>query len=412
MWLSSLRSTVFALCLVPLLPPVSAAATVNGTVRDPAGSPVSGATVLVYSAGVRKGYSTFCPTCYVDCGKRATTDAQGGFSIGDLDEDLVFNLIVFQEGKLPTWLRGTDPQENTPLSAVLKARPQASDAATRTRGRVIDTSRNGVPFALVEVVGLQMGTTTSYGGDPEGLAVTDAAGHFELGELRPRIPGQVVSAVLLEVKPRGMAPALHSMQLGATSAELLAREGATVHGRLLSKGKPVANAQLTMLTLNRAAGDTFSPIYIGTDAKGRFSITNVPAGRVWSLDATADSSSASGVVETRYVATRNDGEVVDAGDLELRPGHSVSGRVILSDGKVLAPGMRIELFTTTGGSRSSVLAPDGTFMLHGLRGPYEVSPSVRGYRLQGQRVREVLVDRDIPDLVLTLDPNPPALPGR
>jgi hypothetical protein len=29
---------------------------------------------MVYSAGVKKGFDLFCPTCYVDCGKRAVTD--------------------------------------------------------------------------------------------------------------------------------------------------------------------------------------------------------------------------------------------------------------------------------------------------------------------------------------------------
>ena len=28
--------------------------------------PVPNATVMVYSAGVKKGYDQFCPTCYVD----------------------------------------------------------------------------------------------------------------------------------------------------------------------------------------------------------------------------------------------------------------------------------------------------------------------------------------------------------
>ena len=64
-----------------LLQPVhvwlTAKLTITGQVDDASGKPVAQATVLVYEAGVRKGYSLYCPTCWTDCGKRATTDAEG-----------------------------------------------------------------------------------------------------------------------------------------------------------------------------------------------------------------------------------------------------------------------------------------------------------------------------------------------
>jgi hypothetical protein len=34
---------------------------------------------LVYEAGVKKGYSVFCPACWTDCGKHVITDAEGTF---------------------------------------------------------------------------------------------------------------------------------------------------------------------------------------------------------------------------------------------------------------------------------------------------------------------------------------------
>ena len=56
--------------------------TLIGRVSDSAGKPVEHATVMVYHAGVKKGYSTYCPSCYVDCGKRTITDNQGMFILG------------------------------------------------------------------------------------------------------------------------------------------------------------------------------------------------------------------------------------------------------------------------------------------------------------------------------------------
>jgi protocatechuate 3,4-dioxygenase beta subunit len=52
-------------------------ATATGNVTDATGKPLEHAAVLVYEAHVKKGYSIYCPTCWVDCGKRAFTDAEG-----------------------------------------------------------------------------------------------------------------------------------------------------------------------------------------------------------------------------------------------------------------------------------------------------------------------------------------------
>lgn len=56
-------------------------ARINGKVLGADGKPVEHATVLVYEARVRNGYSAYCPTCWVDCGKRTVTNAEGEYSI-------------------------------------------------------------------------------------------------------------------------------------------------------------------------------------------------------------------------------------------------------------------------------------------------------------------------------------------
>src|ERR1700730_17290628 len=86
------------LAVVTLLAAGSAVAadrlTLTGTATDAAGKPVDHATVIVYSARVRQGYSTFCPTCYADCGKRTLTAADGSFTVANLSPDLFFDLLV------------------------------------------------------------------------------------------------------------------------------------------------------------------------------------------------------------------------------------------------------------------------------------------------------------------------------
>src|SRR5262245_58361713 len=68
------------------------------------GTPVAGASVLIYTARVREGTSPFCPSCYADCGKRDATDAGGRFAIPSLDPGLVFRVLVLADGYTPRFL--------------------------------------------------------------------------------------------------------------------------------------------------------------------------------------------------------------------------------------------------------------------------------------------------------------------
>ena len=77
--------------------------TLTGRVSDSAGKPVEHATVMVYHAGVKKGYSTYCPSCYVDCGKRTLTDTRGMFTFKGLSPDLWFQLLVAGEEYEPAF---------------------------------------------------------------------------------------------------------------------------------------------------------------------------------------------------------------------------------------------------------------------------------------------------------------------
>src|ERR1700690_1840613 len=77
-------------------PPDSA--TVSGTIVEDSGRPAEGATVFVYSARLKKGYAVVCPTCWIDCGKRADADAQGQFTITGLNSALKFRLLVVKDG--------------------------------------------------------------------------------------------------------------------------------------------------------------------------------------------------------------------------------------------------------------------------------------------------------------------------
>jgi hypothetical protein len=132
-----------------------AAQTLNGFITGASGQPIGDATVLVYSAGVRTGYSLFCPTCYVDCGKRTTTDGAGRFTIAGLDDELRFNLLVVKDGFAPAWIRTADPQKSEVISAVLQPRQPIADLRRVLSGRIVDRQGQRVATAMSEITALR-----------------------------------------------------------------------------------------------------------------------------------------------------------------------------------------------------------------------------------------------------------------
>jgi hypothetical protein len=180
-------------------------AVITGTVTDHLGKPLKDATVIVWHAGVKKGYSTYCPSCYRDCGKRTMTDAAGSFTIVNLDPELWFELLVVRDGYTPTFIEKVDPATAGPRAVSLTQRATVNDPARVVRGRVVDSHGR----ALRDAVVIPEGVTTQINGgnhsiygtikglDP--IAVTDSRGRFDLTY------SQEASGMMLQVEARGMA---------------------------------------------------------------------------------------------------------------------------------------------------------------------------------------------------------------
>src|SRR5262245_50128972 len=76
----------------------------SGRVLESSGEPVRDARVFIYTAGARVGVNPFCPSCYADCSKSATTGDDGGFLIRSLDSSLIFRVLIVGEGFDPRFL--------------------------------------------------------------------------------------------------------------------------------------------------------------------------------------------------------------------------------------------------------------------------------------------------------------------
>ncbi len=388
-------------------------ATITGKITDKEGKPLADTTVMVYSAGARQGYSTYCPTCYVDCGKRATTDLSGSFSIAGLDPELWFNLLVVRDGYTPNWIKHADPAQGA-TATVLVPRAAVNDSSRIARGHVVDTQGKPVrgavvtPEALFWLAGEQHSATSAFAPQPglEMIAVTNAKGEFELAHSRP------FEALLIRVQARAMADKVVRLPSGVRFAPVTLLEGATVRGRLLSHGRPAAGLEVGLapqagLALHpdfQVTGDAYPEMRVGTREDGTFAFFNVPTPVNWHLYGKMSALGSRGATTPIVCATARDGQDINVGDLEIRPAYHLRGTVKLADGAALAGGMRILLLAAN--TRDSQLLPlhrDGSFEFTGLaRGSYTLFIYMPGYRQRDQA--PIDVRSDIDDFVVLVDP--------
>jgi Dioxygenase len=392
-----------------------------GTISDEDGKPVSGATVMIWTAGPKKGYSTYCPSCYLDCGKRAVTGSDGKFSFERVDPTLRFNLLAVREGFAPLDVRKVE-SFGQPAAGRLKRRTLPSDPTQVLRGKIVGPI--GKPLADVVVAPEEVwwkgpdGRLDGRGGAVKGLdplAVTNDKGEFEVAyTVHPAVKMTVC------VFARGMAPKwFRDLPTGESRHTLAVSRGATVRGRLVQFGKPVPDAEIGMMTKERGMGEHFPESRIGTQPDGTFLFANVPTPNRWFVYAEMNSILNRGATAPVSCRTKKDDEIVDVGDIKIQPGHRVRGRVILTDGKPIAEGMQMSIGSLNAwDAQTHSLPPDGRFEFGNLpTDEYHLSPAVKGYRLSEKNPNlswtiEGRIDGDIEDFIILLDPGKDNFAGR
>jgi uncharacterized GH25 family protein len=388
--------------------------TLRGRVTDNLGKPLEDASVMVYHAGVKKGYSTYCPSCYADCGKRTVTDRTGSFTIQNLDPDLWFELLVIRDGYTATFVKKVDPSKGPAETAALALRAAVDDLSRVVRGRVVDPYGQPLRAAVVVPKGIAIvtedGPASLYGkiAGLEPVVVTNQNGEFELAYSKQ------ATGILLLVEARGMSAKLIAVPTGAERATITVSDGAVIRGRLMNQGKPVAGAELGLIARPprgfganlKLIGNPYEEIRIGTEADGSFVITNVPAPADWYVYGKMESIAGLGATDPVECATARDGQEVNVGDIQIHPGYRLRGNVTLSDGAAIADGMRVTISADRARDSQTVsIGRDGHFEFVGLpAGKHEIFTSVRGYQMQGnQRTIEIAIDRDKDDFAIALD---------
>lgn len=225
-----------------------------------------------------------------------------------------------------------------------------------------------------------MGPGTQWGGiEPyvEPMAVADDQGNFALF-----CKSNNVDAVYATVDGRGLAQQWDTLKPGGDYL-LRMQDGVTLTGQVLRDGKPLKDVSIGATTKDRTCGVYFNCAAVSTDSNGRFQLLNVPPDRVFVVYATMKSLQGDGALPDKIITTGNSDSVQDLGKLEVQPGFTISGRIVLSNGKPIPPDTRLYLGRQEAAdSVETKLAADGRFEFKDV--PAEsiaLSVRIKGYRL-------------------------------
>ncbi len=204
-------------------------------------------------------------------------------------------------------------------------------------------------------------------------------------------------------------------------------EGAAVSGRVVRHSKPVGNLVLRLRQVERDEFSIRPGAETKTDDQGRFRFVHLGEHTDFYAFTPLDSLSGNTIRLPRRLQTGADATAVDLGDIEVGKGHTLAGRVILSDGKALGPTTEISVQCLVSGTAlRRKPASNGHFRFEGLpEGPMAVyfssdSPRmssatspVPGYHLSPKNKSidtcagsQLLgrIERDVTDLTILLEP--------
>lgn len=392
--------------------PVISRFDIDGAVKDEQGQPIAGATVFVYEAVPKVGPAD-CPSCYADCGKRSETGQFGEFHLPALDSLLRFKLFVVRQGYLPQFVSRVDTAKSL-VDVSLKKLSPAESPDKRINGKVVDPQGNPVKGALIVVKGLRFENSTVFGSsviDP--LAVSDEQGVFTLNS------SQHFSGAILDVETRTFAKTrFASVTPGELLHELKLTEGSSVTGRLLKDGVPLSGVEVSLFDVIRGAENSMGRFSALTSESGKFTFLNIPSSRNYNFNAKMQSLNEKGCLTNRVVKLGGDGTKSDLGDLGVKPGFLVAGRVKLPAGHVLPAGSKMVLQRYEKADAYAVpVEDDGSFRFENVPGELmEMWVRLDGYRMSLRNASMFppspdhligLVSSDRRDLLIDLESGPP-----
>jgi uncharacterized GH25 family protein len=316
------------------------------------------------------------------------------------------------DGFRPLMLKKVDPTRGE-IKAKMSTLPKDVEADHLVRGRVIDPDGKPIVGASVEPRMYRVGNQRWYGGpDVERQTFTDAKGEFAL------VCKKTDMNVDVRVQGRATAPMISvGMPQGEQITEVTVTAGATVTGRVMKDGQPLAGIALVLFQQNRNYDQDVGQYNAVTGDDGKFTFPHVGADSNYTLYATMKSMGDKGIVPATGCSTTADGTSSDVGDVAVEKGYTVSGKFVCSDDKPVPSGAKVTISRyDINDSIEAKVDSEGKFELNCIPGEVvSFTPQVNGYHLSSEnqsyeqmnaRFLIGTVDGDITDLTVKLDPGP------
>ncbi len=387
-----------------------------------------GATVLVSHAKLKTNFESSVSTRYPILPKRTQTDRHGNFKIESLDARWLYFGYVMAPGCKLQQLNLFDPIAG-PLKVSLVTADTNVPPDRVIHGRVIDAKGNSVPGALIEIERTTRNAQMiSIAQDLDCFSVSDAAGNFVIYGKTPftAAGGEVEAAGYAKAwveqwpsdainqewsrtgsMPEGLFPYAKPLH------EITLIKGASLRGRLLQDGRPVADAEVRINRCGAGSDCWFWGDSVLTDNLGRFSFANQPPHQSWFICGSWDLPAKTGVVPQTAVNIGEDESTNDLGDLNLLAVTKVAGRIRLSDGQPIPANSHYFLLDAAmGSSLMSSLGADGSFQFAAVPGDkvsiflrvagYQLTP--RDGMLKSGSVTNITIVPNMTNLVIEMKP--------
>ncbi|HXC37064.1 MAG TPA: carboxypeptidase-like regulatory domain-containing protein [Candidatus Acidoferrales bacterium] len=410
---------------VPYLTAAEASATADLTGHIAvAGSNAAGAIVLV---GIAEPKSGIGPNSYVP--NHVQTDRHGDFIIKSLDTRWLYDGYIIASGCRPAKFSRVDPVMGPLNMALERASAAGRPPDTVLQGRILDPNGDPVPGALIHMHEVtRNGTMYFSANDIDPYSVSDDAGNFVVYGKRFTDAGGDVEApgfamgLFEDWTPVGARDAdsiigfttgvSNSWSPGNKPHKLTLVEGASVHGRLVNNGKPVANAKVRLDGCEAASW--MWDYTVVTDDHGRFTFSHLPPNGNGRLRGWTGEMVDGGVIPVRAVQIRENGSTTDIGDINLLSALTIDGRIHLSDGKSVPTNSYVYFGDfSIGMSPRSEVGTDGTFRIVGFAaGTLTLYLRIPGYELTPQdhllisgTVTNITVISDLKNFGITMKPS-------
>jgi hypothetical protein len=306
-----------------------------------------------------------------------------------------------------------------PISPVVTGRmePPQPRRNVRIKGKVVGPEGKAIAGASLspqQVVVRQKDIKTGPAGDFDFNAEQILIDHFYL---RVEAPGLASKMFRIESDTELRLP----LKMGV---------GAVVSGRVLRDGKPVAGVPMAIHQLSRGMDGYLGSLTAKTDTEGQFRIEHAYTDQEFRAYVATGSLADHGAINPVTLKTGGDRTSVDLGDLQVRPGLKIAGRLVFADGKAIPPGtLALATPENIGGTARAKVDDRGRFELLGLpeceivvlvQFPKIQTWMPAGYRLSARnKCRDPLnnyflvgrLDRDIDDLIILIEPGPEIPPN-